>query len=93
MKISRNIIFAALVSATIFAGCASTKQKVVSVAAPIISSEDLRLALEPKISTDYLSAVELYEKGQQYENGDGFVQCYSVAQIYYEKAKEALERF
>lgn len=87
MKISRNVIFAALVSATIFAGCASTKQKVVSVVAPIISSDDLRLALEPKISSDGLSAEKYYLLATD-GNGKTFdgTSCYKLG-TYYEEGR------
>lgn len=102
MKISRNVIFAALVSAIIFAGCASTKQKVVSVAAPIISSDDLWLALEPKNSTDDLSAEKYYllAADRNALTFDGTF-CYKLG-TYYEEgragvtqdfSKAVLERF
>lgn len=38
---------------------------------------------------DGLDAGELFALGKNYEQGNGVVQCYSLAQIYYEKAKNA----
>lgn len=81
---SMKMRLTALLAVGCMAGCA------VNVwAGGAVTLEELKASFALEAETDGLSAEELLAKGRQYENGDGVVQWYAMAAVYYEAASEA----
>lgn len=81
----------ALFSCALFVcSCASNQKTKTSISGKeAVNNICLYDFVDLEVAKDGLDADELFALGKKYEQGNGVVQCYSLAQIYYEKAKNA----